>query len=83
MSEPVIKKNEERKPVKLEAKTLTICPDCSVYYGTFQVVSDCDCGCGEYLDGEVMCSEGRHYFKACFEQMEKDGLVEKEAVENG
>ena len=81
MKNPIIKKNEERKLVKLEPKTLTICPDCSRYYGTFQVVSECDCGCGEYLDDddEAICSEGRHYLKACFEQLEKDGLVEREA----
>jgi hypothetical protein len=79
MKQPIIKKNDERKHVNLEPKTLIICPNCSRDCGTFRVVDECDCGCGEYLDdGEAVCSEGRHYLKSCFEQMEKDGLVEKE-----
>jgi hypothetical protein len=77
---PIVKKNDERKPVKLEERTLPVCPNCSRNEGVWHTVSTCDCGCEEKLlnKEDVVCSDGRHYLKECFERMKKEGYVEEE-----
>jgi methionyl-tRNA synthetase len=79
MSESIVLKNEERKKVVLDEKTLVVCPSCSEYYGRFEIASNCTKCNVEFQKGrEVVCSEGRHFCRDCFEEMEKNGEVEEE-----
>ena len=76
--ETIIKHNEERKPAKVEEITVHICRSCTDYYGQVAVLSECSYGCGDYFskDEEIICSEGRHYHKSCFNAMDDNGEVE-------
>ena len=76
----IIKETEERKAVTLSEETLVCCPDCNSYHSEHIMVSLCNCGCERpfYAGDKVICSEGRHYHKTCFRQMQEAGLVEEE-----
>ena len=79
--EIIVKKNEGRKLSKIEKVLLPVCKECSISNGAWEVAGECSCGCGNYFtdECEVICSEGRHFFKDHFDEMIKQGQVEEES----